>query len=227
MQKLIRFFALINIYLGVFFLASPIILGATVLLLDWGSRENLETVDLQVATENQTDENVHNVEVENEILTAALTNYHQDTVEEKSNFTVDTEIKNYGNKLRIPTIGVDTYIWESTNGKEALNNGVWRQYEHGVPGSDAPVVLAAHRWGDRELTREFRDANMFFHLPQITPGDSVNIFWNGMTYEYEVTKQYISQNVSEIADLVLITCKDLGAKNQVIVLAELENINFS
>ena len=126
-----------------------------------------------------------------------------------------------GNKLIVPTAGIDTTIWESTVGTYALEKGLWRMPYHETPdGESAPVVLAAHRWGADKLSWEYRKKNLFLNLPDVKVGDEITIIWFGAEIKYKVSHTEVNTEVSRIDDLILVTCQSYHTLNRVFVYAE-------
>ncbi|MCA9387049.1 sortase [Candidatus Dojkabacteria bacterium] len=126
-----------------------------------------------------------------------------------------------GNKLIVPTAGINTTIWESEIGTYALDKGVWRMPYHEAPDSDiSPVVLAAHRWGANSLTWEYRKQNLFLNLPDVKVGDEITIVWFGEEIKYRANHTEVNTEVSRIDDLILVTCQSYHTLNRVFVYAE-------
>ena len=134
-----------------------------------------------------------------------------------------------GHYLSIPKIGVDTIIWEgeSDNYDKALKKGVWRVNDFATPdmatpGSGKPVILAAHRFGYIEWTQTYRLKNSFYKLPDLKPGDEVEIVWNQHRYKYQVTKLEEGEKITDYSsDLILYTCKYLVSPIRIFVYAKI------
>jgi LPXTG-site transpeptidase (sortase) family protein len=134
-----------------------------------------------------------------------------------------------GHYLSIPKIGVDTIIWEgeSDNYDKALKKGVWRVNDFATPdmaspGSGKPVILAAHRFGYIDWTQTYRLKNSFYKLPDLKPGDEVEIVWNQHRYKYKVTKLEEGEKITDYSsDLILYTCKYLVSPIRIFVYAKL------
>ncbi len=121
--------------------------------------------------------------------------------------------------LRIPKIGVETQIYEGN--ETVLEKGVWRMPEKGRPYDiDKPTVLAAHRWGLETLTNEYRSKHLFYKLPDLRPGDEINIIWDNIDYKYKIVTVEESENVSRLTDLILITCKYFDSPVRIFVYAQ-------
>lgn len=124
------------------------------------------------------------------------------------------------NSLRINKIGVNTQIREGENEEAALAKGVWRMPDFGSPkNNDKPIILSAHRWGPLSITAEYRQQNMFINLPKIKPGDKIEIVWDQQLYTYEVVESEINEHVTQLNDLILITCQYYDSPERIIVYA--------
>ena len=130
-----------------------------------------------------------------------------------------------GHYLSIPTIGVDTVIWEGEldNYDKALRKGVWRVTDFGDPTvSGRPTILAAHRFGYLEWTQEYRLKNSFYRLPELKNGDMVEIIWDKHRYTYQIQKVEEGTEISDYSsDLIMYTCKFLVSPVRIFVYAKL------
>lgn len=132
-----------------------------------------------------------------------------------------------GQFIAIPTIGVDTQVWEADSNRyeEALRKGVWRVPEFAKPDdmdNNRPIILAAHRFGYVSWTQKYREKNSFYQLPEVKVGESVILTWNQHRYTYKITKIEEGTAISDYAsDLILYTCKFLVSPQRVFVYAEL------
>lgn len=127
--------------------------------------------------------------------------------------------------VRIPKIGVETQILEAPqeNYESALQQGVWRVPDFGVPIKEGPpIILVAHRFGYLNWTQQFREENSFFNLPELENGDRVEIIWDQRRFIYEI---YQSEDGTEIthytADLILYTCRFLESDIRIFRYAKL------
>jgi hypothetical protein len=127
---------------------------------------------------------------------------------------LDTSLPD-GHYLSIPLVGVDSVIWEAPRSEyeDALEKGVWRHPETGIPGGSSPVILAAHRFGYLEWDNAYRRKNSFFNLPKLKAGD---------TFVYRIEKvaegtEFDSYNY----DAILYTCKFLVSPVRYFVYANL------
>jgi sortase (surface protein transpeptidase) len=92
--------------------------------------------------------------------------------------------------------------------------GVWRVPEFGVPGdARQPMILTAHRWGyKRWWGSGYWKYHSFYELPQLEPGDRVEIITQQRKYVYEVYKAEESSEITDYqASVILYTCKFLNA----------------
>jgi sortase (surface protein transpeptidase) len=121
-----------------------------------------------------------------------------------------------GTWLIIPRIGVRTEILEGETSDEALSKGVWRVPDFGEPGDTTkPIILAAHRYGYLswwQKNSEYWRYHSFYLLPNLEPGDLVEVISQKRKYLYEI---YAGEEGTEIsdynADMILYTCKFLNA----------------
>jgi len=120
-----------------------------------------------------------------------------------------------GSWLIIPRIGVRTEILESANPEQSLVKGVWRVPEFGKPGELAqPMIMAAHRFGYTWWWKgEYWRYHSFYLLPDLEPGDLVEVISEKRKYVYEI---YSGEEGTEISDydahLILYTCKYLTSE---------------
>ncbi len=121
-----------------------------------------------------------------------------------------------GNWLIIPKIGVNTQILESPLPDESLNKGVWRVPDFGTPTDlSKPMILAAHRYGWKawwENGNQYWKYHSFYLLPDLKPGDIVEVISDHRKYTYEIYAGEQAQDISDYnADLILYTCKFLDS----------------
>jgi hypothetical protein len=117
-----------------------------------------------------------------------------------------------GNWLVIPRIGVRTEILESEDPEESLVKGVWRAPEFGTVGDlKQPMILAAHRYGYNWWWKgEYWKYHSFYLLPDLEPGDVVEVISDKRKYMYEIYSGEEGTEISDYnADLILYTCKFL------------------
>jgi LPXTG-site transpeptidase (sortase) family protein len=132
----------------------------------------------------------------------------------------------YGSTITIPSIGVDTSIYESLSGKLGLDKGVWRDPNHSIPeanGEKGPIVIAAHRWGPNDATWEYRNKHLFVGFDRLKTGDEVFIKWNGKEYKYRISFLETNNQASRLDDLIMYTCVDYTSDQRIFVYATLVN----
>lgn len=129
------------------------------------------------------------------------------------------------NMLIIPKIGFKSVIGEAEleEVESVLRNGPWRVPSLGNPEmSQAPMVLAAHRFGYLHWSNEYRRANSFFNLPKLENGDRIEIVWNQRKYVYEIYEGYTDTKIHDYdADVILYTCEVLNSPRRIIRMARL------
>jgi LPXTG-site transpeptidase (sortase) family protein len=128
----------------------------------------------------------------------------------------------HGAQIRVPSIGVDTSIFESQFAEYGLVNGVWRLPEHGAPDRPGPFVLAAHRWGFDGLSQAYREQHLFNKLPDLKVGEEIIINWNNKIFKYKVTAVEDNDHVSRIDDMILVTCRYYDSMQRVFIYAKME-----
>lgn len=134
-----------------------------------------------------------------------------------------------GHYLTIPKIGVDTVIWdgEYSEYEKLLRHGVWRVPDFSKPdevGEGKPTILVAHRFGYLDWTQEYREQNSFFNLPELKPGDEIEVMWDQRRYKYRVERVEEGREISDYGvDLILYTCKFYVSPVRIFVYAELVN----
>ena len=145
--------------------------------------------------------------------------------EPKPSITRDPSLPE-GQYLAIPTLGIDTTIWEASSSayEDALRKGVWRVPEFSTPesGGERPIILAAHRFGYVDWTQSYREKNSFYKLPDVKVGESVILTWNQHRYTYKITKIEEGTEIADYkSDLILYTCKFLVSPIRIFVYADL------
>ncbi len=109
----------------------------------------------------------------------------------------------------IDKIGVNSQIYTDTDATQALSKGPWIVPDLGDPIDNAlPTIIASHRWGILEWSKEERTQRSFYSLPNLAVGDEIKIIWDRRVFEYEVTKIEESNQITNYnSDLILYTCK--------------------
>jgi len=137
----------------------------------------------------------------------------------------EKEVVNIGTRLIIPSIGVDTTVYESWNIEDALSMGVWRDLYYGVPDrqENVPIVLTAYRWGDSSFTSDFRSQNLFVNLDKLEIDAEISLIWNEIEYRYRVSNIEKSENAYRNTDLILYTTFDFKTSERLFIYADLIN----
>lgn len=114
-----------------------------------------------------------------------------------------------GYHVVIPSQGIDSPISDSKDYKKALVSGTWIVNDYGTPENNSlPIILAAHRFGYSNWSKEYRNRISFFNLPNTKIDDEVYIYWNQRKYIYKIYALEESTYISDYsADLILYTCK--------------------
>jgi sortase (surface protein transpeptidase) len=119
-----------------------------------------------------------------------------------------------GTWVVIPRIGVRTQLDSSLTADEALAKGVWMAPDYGVPGDKTkPVILAAHRYGWKWWWKsDYWKYHSFYLLPELQPGDIVEIIHDQRKYYYEIYAGEEGEAITDYsADMILYTCKYLSS----------------
>lgn len=119
-----------------------------------------------------------------------------------------------GEWLIIPRTGVRTQLRSTQDPEEALKEGVWLVPDYGQPGdTQIPMILAAHRYGWQWWWQsDYWRYNSFYYLPELEPGDLVEIIANQRKWTYEIYAGEQGEEISDYeADLIMYTCKFLNS----------------
>lgn len=119
-----------------------------------------------------------------------------------------------GTWLVIPRIGVRTEITPGEDQETALQDGVWLVPEYGRPGDiTQPVIMAAHRYGWQWWWQtDYWKYHSFYNLPQLEPGDIVEVIDDQRKYYYEIYAGEEGEEITDYsADMILYTCKFLSS----------------
>ncbi len=119
-----------------------------------------------------------------------------------------------GQWLIIPRIGVRTQIEEGSDSWSAMEKGVWRVPEYGQPGDTSkPMILTSHRFGFKWWWEgDYWKYHSFYLLPDVEPGDLVEVIADKRKYTYEVYGAEEGKDISDYqADAILYTCKFLNS----------------
>jgi sortase (surface protein transpeptidase) len=218
MNKQIKTFANINIFLGIILLILPI--GILVYYIFF-SPSKVEAT--------------YNPEKESDIITQPI--FDQSNLKFNDPFLndnlsefkpLDFYIPNYeatdiGTRITIPAVGLNTTVYESKVPSLGLDAGVWRDPLYGVPdrSNTGPIILAAHRWGEDSFSWEYRYKNLFTKFDQLKAGDEVTIIWNNHEYNYIIRTTIEGTAVTENADLIMYTCIYYNSPLRIFVYADL------
>lgn len=114
-----------------------------------------------------------------------------------------------GYYIDIPSVGIYSKISVTSKYSDALKVGSWIVPEYGTPEKDAlPIIIASHRFGYSNWSREERNKISFYKLPSTKLNDEVYIYWNQRKYIYKIYSLEESTYISDYdADLILYTCK--------------------
>lgn len=121
-----------------------------------------------------------------------------------------------GSWVIIPRIGVRTQLQKTNHSEEALATGVWWVPDFGVPGDkEKPMILVAHRFGYKwwwQKGSEYWKYHSFYLLPQLEPGDIVEVIDDQRKWQYEIYAGEEGEEITDYqADLILYTCKFLNS----------------
>lgn len=133
-----------------------------------------------------------------------------------------------GDWLIIPRIGVRSSLQQTENYEDALSTGIWWAPDFGKPGDRSkPMIVAGHRYGfDWWWEDDYWKYHSFYLLPDLEPGDRVEVIADHRKWVYEV---YAGEEGSQIndyqADLILYTCKHLDSPVRIFRYAKLVEIS--
>jgi sortase (surface protein transpeptidase) len=122
------------------------------------------------------------------------------------------------NRIIITKMGLDGKINENSNADLGLKSGIWRVNNFGSPEEvNLPIIIAAHRFGYTTWSRDFRQHNTFYKLPDTKVGDVVTIRWGQRIYKYEITRVTEGTQIDDYtSDLILYTCKFLKSPERIL-----------
>lgn len=147
-------------------------------------------------------------------------------IKKNKDLNEDATLNYSENRILIPKIKVNMPILEGDTDK-VLNMGIWHRPGTGVP-EEGNMVLTGHRVGYAFLPENIKNSTSFYHLDKLEREDSVLIFWNGVKYQYRITKKFVVdywdtsiEHKGEIEKLTLYTCHPLGTnKKRLVVIAK-------
>lgn len=132
-----------------------------------------------------------------------------------------------GNRLIIPSIGVDTRIIEGQT-LDVLNHeeGVWRESSINSPLEEGSnTVIAGHRFQYLPPNR-----TTFYHLDKVKEGEKILVYWEDKPMVYEVyetkvvtpTQTDIRLPIEDQTTLTIYTCTPLGSDaERIVIIAKL------
>jgi sortase A len=128
------------------------------------------------------------------------------------------------NTLVIPSIGVDSKVYEGTDAN-TLDRGIWRRPNTSTPDQGGNTVLTAHRF------MYTSGPNTFYNLDGLKKGDNIIVFWDLKEYVYTVEESRVVEpsettveNQSKDSMLTLYTCTPLWTSSQrLVITAKLTN----
>ena len=125
------------------------------------------------------------------------------------------EIKEKGNYLLIPKIGVEIPIIEGED-DSILELGAWLLPQTSPPDDYKNTAIAAHRFKNKPPHKE-----TFYLLDKLEKGDLLLVIWEGKEYNYFVESSFVVDpdgvevlEETEKATLTLITCYPLFSNSQ-------------
>lgn len=218
MNKQIKTFANINIVLGVVLLILPIAILLYYILF---SPQKVEatydpTKESDIITQPIFDQNV-------ESFKDPFLNDNLSEVKPLDFYIPNYEATDIGTRISIPSVGLNTTVYESKVPSLGLAAGVWRDPLYGVPdrANTGPIILAAHRWGEDWFSWEYRYKNLFTKFDQLKAGDEVKIIWNNREYKYIIRSTEEGTQVTQNADLIMYTCIYYNSPLRIFVYADL------
>ena len=134
----------------------------------------------------------------------------------KSKSGDSTQIRETGNRLVMPDIGVNAQIIEGSGiNTISKNQGVWRETKAVDPSTSGNMVIAGHRW-----LYTSTNGGYFYNLPELKNKNIIYIRWDNKVYEYEVyNHKTVLPTQVDIRDsdpivphkLTMYTCYPLGS----------------
>jgi LPXTG-site transpeptidase (sortase) family protein len=123
-----------------------------------------------------------------------------------------------GDRLYIPSIGVDVAIVEGANAS-SLSKGAWhRQPQNGNPAIGGNFVLSAHRFQLGATPQGTLKRSPFYAINKLNPGDKLWVDFHGSRYQYIVQRRYTVkptqtdiESATSVAKLTLYSCTLRGS----------------
>lgn len=132
----------------------------------------------------------------------------------------ETKQRPDGDRLLIPSIGMDEVIYQGGQGE--LNKGAWLRPKTSTPDKGSNSVIVGHRF-------TYTDDNaVFYHLDKVALGDVIAVYWGGKEFNYRVREVKVVpataieiESPTDDAQLTLYTCTPLwSAKDRLVVIAD-------
>lgn len=125
-----------------------------------------------------------------------------------------------GNRLVIPSIGVDMPILEGPTEKTLDRGGIWHIPNTSDPLHGGNMVLSGHRWQYLPPS-----STTLYLLDKVKNGDPVLVYWRGKEYDYTISgREIVNPNRVDILNnttqprLTIFTCTPLFSTKQRLVL---------
>lgn len=107
-----------------------------------------------------------------------------------------------------------------------LEKGAWHRYpERGDPEKGGNFILSAHRFKLGLTPNETKERSPFYHLDKLQDKDTVDIYYKGQWYSYQIKKMYsVKPNAVEIeapsdeAKLTIYSCTLAGSADGRVVI---------
>jgi sortase (surface protein transpeptidase) len=132
-----------------------------------------------------------------------------------------------GDWLVIPRIGVRSQLQQTENFEEALETGLWWVPDFGKPGDRSkPMIIAGHRYGfDWWWKDDYWKYHSFYNLPDLEPGDRIEIISNQRKWVYEIYGGEEGKEITDYqSDLILYTCKHIDSPVRIFRYAKLVEV---
>jgi sortase A len=129
------------------------------------------------------------------------------------------------NTLVIPSLHLQETIYDGYP-YTALSKGVWHSSQGSTPDKGSNTVIAGHRFTYHGFQR---GAATFYNLDKLKSGDQIVVFWHGVRYNYQVSRNFVVpptqlsvEDPTIKPQLTLYTCTPLWTStSRMIVTAEL------
>ena len=125
-----------------------------------------------------------------------------------------------GNRLVIPSIGVDMPILEGPTEKTLDRGGIWHIPHTSDPAHGGNTVFSGHRWQYLPPS-----STTLYLLDKVKDGEPVLVYWQGQEYDYTISGREIVTpdrvdilNNTDQPRLTIFTCTPLFSTKQRLVL---------